>query len=85
MKQLSTPIQALIESPEEINPAVTINWVLQNLERKGELHPLTLASMYPQIANAVATGEEQLTLFQNSLQALQNATPSASIAIPLGF
>lgn len=85
MKQISTPIQALIESPEEINPAVAMNLVLQNLEKKGELHPLTLASMYPQIANAIATGEEQLKLFQNSLQALQNATTSASIAILLGF
>ena len=81
----STILKALLDAPEEVNPAVAMAWRIQNLERRQELDPAVLSQMHSEIAQAIASGLEQAQEVNSSLKALISSNPVASSTIPLGF
>ena len=78
-------IDALVALPETVHPALLLVWQLQERERQGATPFLELLQRHAEIEAAVAAAETDVTLADETLKALNTATPSAAPSTPLGF
>ncbi len=79
----NTVVDALITSPEEMNPAISL-W----MQIQGQLDtnaPETILALEPRIAAALEGGDQEITAVQQALTQLVACTPTSAHRIPLGF
>ena len=76
-------VDALIASPDEMNPAVAL-W----MQIQGQLDtnaPQTILALEPRIASALEQGEQEIAAVRQALTRLVGCTPTSARRIPLGF
>lgn len=76
-------INALIASPDEMNPAVAL-W--QQLQARTDLNdPALVLAFEPTIHQAIEQGEQDIAAVQQALARLVECAPAPATRIPLGF
>ncbi|MBD2772558.1 hypothetical protein [Iningainema tapete] len=80
----ATPLEALIASPEEVNPAVIMCRKVQHMELMGELDYKSMNALSNEIEEAIKQGTEYSNVIRKTLRLLQTILPSSG-AIPEGF
>jgi hypothetical protein len=76
-------IDALIASPDEMNPAVAL-W--QQLQQRTDLNdPGIVLAFEPTIHQAIEQGEQDIAAVHQSLARLVECAPAPATRIPLGF
>lgn len=82
-------INALIASPEEVNPAITLWRKLQaEMDVNDPARPVDpglLIELEPLIGEALTAGEQQVAAVQQALARLVECAPTAATRLPLGF
>ncbi len=76
-------VDALIASPDEMNPAVAL-W----MQIQGQLDtnaPETILALEPRIASALEIGDQEIAAVRQALTRLVGCTPTSARRIPLGF
>jgi hypothetical protein len=82
-KGSSAVINALIASPDEMNPAVAL-W--QQLQARTDLNdPALVLAFEPTIHQAIEQGEQEIAAVQQALARLVECAPAPATRIPLGF
>jgi hypothetical protein len=79
----SSVVDALIASPDEMNPAVAL-W----MQIQGQLDtsaPETILALEPRIASALEQGDQEIAAVRQALTRLVGCTPTSARRIPLGF
>jgi hypothetical protein len=79
-----TPLEFLINAPEEVNPALFMCRKLQRLELSGELDSATMKEMVKAIELAISKGTDDVRAVEQTKERLLNSRSVAS-AIPMGF
>ncbi|MFB2880630.1 hypothetical protein [Floridanema aerugineum] len=79
-----TPLEFLINAPEEVNPALSMCRKLQRLEVAGELDSATMKKMIKVIELAIAQGTDDVKAVEQTKERLFNSR-SVAIAVPMGF
>ncbi|OKH29886.1 hypothetical protein NIES2119_31880 [[Phormidium ambiguum] IAM M-71] len=80
----TTPLEFLINAPEEVNPALFMCRKLQRLELVGELDSATMKQMIKAIELAVAQGTDDVKAVEQTKERLFNSRSVAG-AVPVGF
>lgn len=83
---MKTPLEHLMEAPEEINPALVMVWELKRLELEGrrvDVH--MLIERAEAIDSAQQTGKAIVSLSDAALKQLKSASPQPSSLLPTGF
>lgn len=79
----STVVDALIASPDGMNPAVAL-W--QQLQARTDLNdPALVLALEPTISQAIEQGEQDIAAVHRALAHLLECAPAAATRIPLGF
>ncbi len=76
-------VDALISSPEEMNPAVAL-W----MQIQGQLDmsaPETILALEPSIATALHVGDQEISAVRDALTRLVACSSTSAHRIPLGF
>ncbi len=82
-KGSSAVINALIASPDEMNPAVAL-WL--QLQARTDLNdPALVLAFEPTIHRAIEQGEQDIAAVQQALARLVECAPAPATRIPLGF
>jgi len=82
-KGISAVINALIASPDEMNPAVAL-W--QQLQARNDLNdPALVLAFEPTIHQAIEQGEQDIAAVHQALARLVECAPAPATRIPLGF
>ena len=82
-KGSSAVINALIASPDEMNPAVAL-W--QQLQARTDLNdPALVLAFEPTIHQAIEQGEQDIAAVHQALARLVECAPAPAARIPLGF
>jgi len=82
-KGKATVINALIASPDEMNPAVAL-W--QQLQARTDLNdPALVLAFEPTIHQAIEQGEQDIAAVHQALARLVECAPAPATRIPLGF
>jgi hypothetical protein len=79
----SAVVDALIASPDEMNPAVAL-W----MQMQGQLDtndPGTILALEPTISAAIEVGDKEIASVQQALTRLVECAPVPATRIPLGF
>jgi len=79
----SAVVNALIASPEGMNPAIAL-W-LQLEERVDPSDPGTILTLEPSITTALEAGNKEIAAVQQALTRLVECTPAPANRIPVGF
>ena len=79
-----TPLEFLINAPEEVNPALCMCRKLQRLELSGELDSATMKEMVKAIELAISKGTDDVRAVEQTKERLLNSRSVAG-AIPMGF
>ncbi|MEQ9671177.1 hypothetical protein [Coleofasciculus sp. G2-EDA-02] len=79
-----TPLEFLINAPEEVNPALSMCRRLQRLELSGELDSTTMKEMAKAIEVAISKGTDDVKAVEQTKEQLLNSRSVAG-AIPEGF
>jgi hypothetical protein len=79
----SAVVDALIASPEEMNPAVAL-W-LQIQDQSDLNDPGVVLALEPTINQAIEHGEKDLAAVHQSVTRLVECAPTSATRIPLGF
>ena len=74
----STPLSILIDTPEEVNSAITLAWQLKQREAIGQLETVNLVQMYEQIDDAISEGREEERLVDAAWSFLSRAAVQTS-------
>lgn len=80
----STPLEALIDAPEEINPALSMCRRIQRMELMGQLNYEQIDALSREIEEAIELGTESTISIRKTLQLLQSCQPTTG-PIPHGF
>jgi hypothetical protein len=83
---VKSPLEHLIEAPEEINPALEMVWELKRLELEGkrvDVHMLIQRA--EAIEDAQHVGRALVTLGDAALKQLKSASAQTSSLLPTGF
>jgi hypothetical protein len=79
----SAVINALIASPDEMNPAAAL-W--QQLQQRTDLNdPALVLAFEPTIHQAIEQGEQDIAAVHQALARLVECAPAPAARIPLGF
>lgn len=73
---------ALIASPNEMNPAVALWMQIQGMDTTA---PETILALEPRIATALEEGNQEIEAVRQALTRLVGCTPTSAQRIPLGF
>ncbi|CAD5983720.1 hypothetical protein L2E68_22515 [Planktothrix agardhii 1029] len=84
MKMKISPLEFLINAPEEVNPALSMCRKLQRLELVGELDSTTMKQMVKTIELAISQATDDIKAVEQTKERLFNS-PSVATAIPTGF
>lgn len=84
-KGMSTPLEQLLNSPEEINPALRMAWRLRSLEGAEEVDPMQLIALQEQIDIAIEAGDAEAQKVEQSLRFLHGVVSQEPPLIPIGF
>ncbi|VXD16871.1 conserved hypothetical protein [Planktothrix paucivesiculata PCC 9631] len=79
-----SPLEFLINAPEEVNPALSMCRKLQRLELAGELDSTTMKQMVKTIELAISQATDDIKAVEQTKERLFNS-PSVATAIPIGF
>ncbi|MEG4118439.1 hypothetical protein QUA43_13315 [Microcoleus sp. N9_B4] len=79
-----TPLESLINAPEEVNPALSMCRELQRLELSGELDSATMKEMANAIELAISKGTDDVRAVEQTKERLLNSRSVAG-AVPMGF
>jgi hypothetical protein len=79
-----TPLEFLINAPEEVNPALSMCRTLQRLELSGELDSATMKEMVKAIELAISKGTDDVRAVEQTKKRLLNSRSVAG-AVPMGF
>lgn len=79
-----TPLESLINAPEEVNPALSMCRELQRLELSGELDSATMKEMVKAIELAISKGTDDVRAVEQTKERLLNSRSVAG-AVPMGF
>jgi hypothetical protein len=79
-----TPLEFLINAPEQVNPALSMCRKLQRLELAGKLDRVTMKQMIKAIELAIAQGTEDVKAVERTKERLFNSRSVAG-AVPMGF
>lgn len=79
-----TPLESLINAPEEVNPALSMCRKLQRLELSGELDSATMKEMANAIELAISKGTDDVRAVEQTKERLLNSRSVAG-AVPMGF
>lgn len=79
-----TPLEFLINAPEEVNPALSMSRKLQRLELSGELDSATMKKMAKAIELAISQGTDDVKAVERTKERLLNSR-SIAAAVPMGF
>lgn len=74
-----TPLSVLIESPEEVNPAIALAWILKRQEAAGEIEASNIVQIYGQIEEAITTGREEESLINAAWSFLSSTVAQVSV------
>ena len=80
----NTPLEFLINAPEEVNPALSMCRKLQRLELAGELDSVTMKQMIKATELAIAQGTDDVKAVEQTKERLFNSRSVAG-AVPMGF
>lgn len=80
----ASPLEVLITSPEEVNPALTMCRKVQHMELMGELDYESMNALSNEIEEAIKQGTEYSNVIRKTLRLLEKILPSPG-AIPEGF
>jgi hypothetical protein len=80
-----TPLEILVESPQEINPALVMAWRLKEREREGLLGIDVLLELGSEIDAAIEEGARQERESVQMLNRLAVAPGQPSKQVPDGF
>jgi hypothetical protein len=79
-----TPLEFLINAPEEVNLALSMCRKLQRLELSGELDSATMKEMVKAIELAISKGTDDVRAVEQTKERLLNSRSVAG-AVPMGF
>jgi hypothetical protein len=79
-----TPLEFLINAPEEVNSALSMCRKLQRLELSGELDSATMKEMVKAIELAISKGTDDVRAVEQTKERLLNSRSVAG-AVPMGF
>lgn len=79
-----SPLEFLINAPEEVNPALSMCRKLQRLELAGELDSTTMKEMVKTIELAISQATDDIKAVEQTKERLFNSQ-SVATAIPIGF
>lgn len=79
-----SPLEFLINAPEEVNPALSMCRKLQRLELVGELDSTTMKEIVKTIELAISQATDDIKAVEQTKERLFNS-PSVATAIPIGF
>ncbi len=79
-----SPLEFLINAPEEVNPALSMCRKLQRLELAGELDSTTMKEMLKMIELAIYQATDDIKAVEQTKERLFNSQ-SVATAIPTGF
>ncbi|MFM6456878.1 MAG: hypothetical protein ACKPH7_34265 [Planktothrix sp.] len=79
-----SPLEFLINAPEEVNPALFMCRKLQRLELAGELDSTTMKEMVKTIELAISQATDDIKAVEQTKERLFNSQ-SVATAIPTGF
>ncbi|WP_333352456.1 hypothetical protein [Microcoleus sp. herbarium14] len=79
-----TPLESLINAPEEVNPTLSMCRKLQRLELSGELDSATMKEMVKAIELAISKGTDDVRAVEQTKERLLNSRSVAG-AVPMGF
>jgi hypothetical protein len=74
----STSLSVLIDTPEAVNPAITLAWQLKQREAIGQIETVNLVQMYEQIDDAISKGREEERLVDAAWSFLSRAAAQTS-------
>ena len=74
-----TPLSVLIDTKEEVNPAIALAWILKRQEAAGEIEVSRMVQMYGQIEEAIATGTEEQSLIDSAWSFLTSTMTQVSV------
>lgn len=78
-------IQALIDAPEYVNPAIDLAARLMRAEASADTELLDRVAATGQLEQAIADGAREGRLVVQALQSLGRVIPSESTTVPVGF
>jgi len=81
--RVSAVVDALVASPEELNPAVGLWLEIQDQANLND--PGVVLALEPRISQAMAQGEKDIAAVHQSLTRLVECAPAAATRIPLGL
>jgi hypothetical protein len=73
------PLSVLIESPEEVNEAIALAWILKRQEAAGEIEASDIVQMYGQIEEAITAGREEESLVEAAWSFLSSTIAQVSL------
>ena len=82
---VSAALNALINSPRHLNPALVMHDRILTLEARGELSYEAQIAMWAQIELAIKDGEAERDEVRRALRALADASPVPARRVPTGF
>ncbi len=74
----STSLSVLMDTPEAVNPAITLAWQLKQREAIGQIETVHLVQMYEQIDDAISKGREEERLVDAAWSFLSRAAAQTS-------
>lgn len=74
----STSLSVLMDTPEAVNPAITLAWQLKQREAIGQIETVNLVQMYEQIDDAISKGREEERLVDAAWSFLSRAAAQTS-------
>ena len=74
-----TPLSVLIDTKEEVNPAIALAWVLKRQEAAGEIEASRMVQMYGQIEEAIAAATEEQSLIDSAWSFLTSTMTQVSV------
>ena len=74
----STSLSVLIDTPEAVNPAITLAWQLKQREAIGQIETVNLVQMYEQIDDAISEGRDEERLVNAAWSFLSCAAAQTS-------
>jgi len=74
----STSLSVLMDTPEAVNPAITLAWQLKQREAIGQIEIVNLVQMYEQIDDAISKGREEERLVDAAWSFLSRAAAQTS-------
>jgi hypothetical protein len=73
------PLSVLIESPEEVNEAIALAWILKRQEAAGEIEASNIVQMYGQIEEAIVAGRAEESLVDAAWSFLTSTVAQVSV------